>query len=120
MLIAVALDSPRDRDLAFYRGDRVTIELLVYERDGNETPIDAMRITNARFVFSPGAGVTFLVGTAFTVPDDCAPWRAPYRLVAEIDGNTTTLCAGLIRIKPESAWSCWGWRNDYGWMWPWA
>lgn len=93
MLISVALDGSKRRDLSLFQGDEVTITLTVYAADGDDTPIVP---TGIRFVWPEGGG--FAYGTEFTVSENNVG-RNFYRLVGEVSGVTTTLAFGYIIVE---------------------
>jgi hypothetical protein len=114
MDIAVALDraSSARRDLTMFAGDDETINLTVYRVDGDDTPLTT-EVQSPSIELYPDVDMSFPVGAEFTVPDKYD--RVNYRLKAEIDGNTRTLCAGTIWIRGGVV--CWPYRWDYGFLW---
>lgn len=96
MLISVALDGSKRRNITVFQGDTVTITVAVYEHDGDAEPI---AVTDARFVETSG---NFVYGEAFTVSsnDVGQHW---FRLVGEIGGVTTTLAFGYLTVEGEYA-----------------
>jgi hypothetical protein len=101
MQIAVALDGSKRRDITLFQGDTVSIELVVYAEDGDDTPIVP---TGIRFVDLNGAG--FVYGTPFGVSENDVG-RHWYRLVGEIDGATATLAFGYLNVEGAyGGWYC--------------
>jgi hypothetical protein len=94
MRISVALDGPKQRDLAFFAGDNESIEVVVYEHDGDEEPIP---VYNARIVTAWGGGYTIPVGEPFIVPDQYSG-VVPYRMIAELTEviSTDTLLTAMV------------------------
>lgn len=95
MIITVALDNIQPRNLRLFEGDQVEFDLVVYEHDGDIDPIAPMLVTGARFVSDTMAPM-LLVGSRLTVPRTWYGQRSYYRLAAEVNGFTTTLCYGVI------------------------
>lgn len=93
MLISVALDGSKRRDLRLFQGDTATITVAVYAKDGDSEPLT---VSAPRFVDTDGAG--FAYGDAFAVSENDVG-RRWYRLVGEIDGATTTLAFGYITVE---------------------
>lgn len=89
MNITVALDGSLVRNLQFFPGDEVTINLTVYENDGDTS---ALTYTNPQM--SVGSGDLYPIGTEFTIPLDIG--RTSYRLAVEIGGVITTVAYGYI------------------------
>lgn len=112
MLISVALDGSRRRDLSFFQGDEVTILLAVYQNDGDVTPI---AVSDVRFVAPDSGG--FGYGTEFVV-SDANVGRTYYRLVGEVDGVTTTLAHGYITVDGEHSGWPYGCPCDRYWVAP--
>lgn len=111
MPISVAINGSKTRNLQLYAGDTVTLTLTVYAEDGDTEAIDSDDIENARIVTHPSGIASLPVGSAFTVPDVCGTFG--FRLIAEVDGDTLTLCDGTVTIKGASRSVRW----DYGWGW---
>jgi hypothetical protein len=109
--ISVALDGSKRRDIRLAQGDEATLAVVVYEHDGDTTPI---AVTGARFVTSEGAP-TFTYGTEFVVPDDSVG-RTWYRLVGEIAGVTTTLAMGYVFVEGETQGWPYGMPPDGYWI----
>ena len=111
MDIAVALNRAAyaRRDLVFFAGDAQNIALTVYRVDGDDTPLTT-EVTNASIELYPEVDMSFPVGSDFTVSDKYG--RVGYRLKADIDGDSRTLCAGTIWIRGAQCWPTSG--NDYG------
>lgn len=93
MLINVALDGSKRRDLRLFQGDEVTITAVVYAKDGDTVPIVP---TGIRFVWPESGGFTY--GTEFVVSENSVG-RNFYRLVGEVSGVTTTLAFGYIVVE---------------------
>lgn len=89
MQITVALDGSLVRNLSLSPGDEVTIDLAVYEHDGDADPI---AYTDPQMAV--GSDDLYPIGTEFTIPLDLG--RTPYRLAVEIDGAVTTVAYGYI------------------------
>ena len=106
MQITLALNRDNRRDLRMFAGDQITIDLIVYAEDGDDTTITA---TSPVITVSPASSASFLVGTQFTVPDECD--RMTYRLTASIGGITRTLCYGVIVVSGATNY---GSSGDYG------
>ncbi len=99
MDITVALDSPRRRDLEFYEGDDVTLNITVYALDGDT---EALTVTDPYIEYgvntsTQDAGVEF--SAAFC-------WRTPYKALGTIDGKRVTLAHGLITSPSRVECSC--------------
>lgn len=112
MLISVALDGARRRNLTLYPGDEATLAVAVYEHDGDVAPLAAADVTGARIVQCWQSGTAPPpVGTEFTVPSKNAVGRSAFRLVAEVRGTTTTLAHGVLTLPglPCVAWCGCGW-----------
>ena len=110
MEIAVALDSPRHRDLEFYEGDDAVLSITVYAKDGDTTPV---AVTDARIEYGSRSN-TITAGDAFT---SHFAWRTPYRALGTVGGKLTTLAHGLIT---SPGWvECTTGFLDYG-MWVWG
>jgi hypothetical protein len=108
MLLSIALDGSKRRDLQFFQGDEVTITVAVYAEDGDT---EAVTVTDPRFVWPTDGG--FAYGAEFAV-SDANVGRSYYRIVGEIAGVTTTLAHGYIRVEGKySGCGCWP-RSDYG------
>lgn len=105
MQITLALDRDNRRDLRMFAGDEITISLVVYAEDGDNTPIV---VTAPVIITTPSGLVSFPVGTPFVVPDTVD--RINYRLTADVSGNTRTLCYGSILIQGAAIYA----SNDYG------
>lgn len=89
MQITTALNSSLERNLRLSPGDEVTLELTVYQNDG-----DASALTYTNPVMEVGGSASYPIGTEFTIPLDLG--RTPYRLSVEISGVTTTVAYGVI------------------------
>jgi len=98
MIITVALDGSKERNLSFASGDDVSISLVVYEHDGDTTPITA-----TDFMWKTGAGGYAPVGQTFSFP--CVN-RTPYSISALVNGARTTLVYGIIEA-PFGCRACW-------------
>jgi hypothetical protein len=111
--ITVALSRVNDRELLLNAGDEVTLNLTVYDKDGDETPTASVITNQALTAFGSPLlrTITIPVGSQFTVPDTY-PQRMRYRLAADIDGVTTTLCRGYITTagaRGPLPWFGWDW-----------
>lgn len=105
MDIVVALDGSKERNLSFAYGDSVTLNLVVYEQDGDLTPI-----TPTQFYWSTGGGSFLPVGKQFSFP---GVNRTTYSIAADIGGVRTTLVYGII----EAPFGCqWNWGDR--WIFP--
>lgn len=101
MQIPVALDGSRRRDLTIFQGDTVTLEFVVYAKDGDTEPIT---VSGGRFVDLNGAGFAYGVPFGVSENDTGRHW---YRAVGEVDGATTTLAYGYITVEgPYAGWYC--------------
>jgi hypothetical protein len=109
--ISVALDGSKRRDIRLCQGDEATLAAVVYEHDGDTSPV---AVTGARFVTSEGAP-SFAYGTEFVVPQDSVG-RTWFRLVGEIDGMTTTLAWGYVFVEGESQGWQYGMAPDGYWI----
>ena len=105
MEITLALDRDNRRDLRMFAGDEITISLVVYAVDGDNTPVT---VTAPIVITTPSGLVSIPVGTPFVVPDTVD--RIKYRLTADVSGDTRTLCYGTILIQGAAIYS----GNDYG------
>lgn len=105
MEITLALDRDNRRDLRMFAGDEITISLVVYAVDGDNTPVT---VTAPLVITTPSGLVSIPVGTPFVVPDTVD--RIKYRLTADVSGDTRTLCYGTILIQGAAIYS----GNDYG------
>lgn len=101
MDITVALDGSKRRDLQLFQGDTATINVIVYEHDGDTEPITP---SGVRFVDTDG----FAYGEPFAVSEDRVG-RSWYRIVGEVDGVTTTLAFGYVTVEGGYA----GWYGGY-------
>lgn len=90
MQITVALDGSKVRNLTVSPGDEITINLTVYEHDGDTS---SLAYTNPEIAVNDGN--SYPVSTEFSVPLDVG--RTPYRLTVEIDGDTTTVAYGYLQ-----------------------
>jgi len=105
MDIVVALDGSKERNLSFAPGDQVTINLVVYAKDGDLEPI-----VPTGFYWSTGGGAFLPVGRQFSFP---GVNRTPYSIAADINGARTTLVYGII----EAPFGCqWNWCDR--WIFP--
>lgn len=105
MDIVVALDGSKERNLSFAYGDSVILNLVVYEHDGDLTPI-----TPTQFYWSTGGGSFLPVGKQFSFP---GVNRTTYSIAADIGGVRTTLVCGII----EAPFGCqWNWGDR--WIFP--
>lgn len=109
--ISVALDGAKRRDIRLSQGDETTLAVVVYEHDGDITPV---AVTDARFVTADGAP-SFAYGTEFVVPQDSVG-RTWYRLVGDIEGVTHTLAFGYIFVEGESQGWQYGMPPDGYWI----
>lgn len=89
MQIVTALDGSLVRNLRLSPGDEVTLDLTVYEHDGDTSPL---AYTDPQM--SVGGGSLYPIGTEFTV--SLTLGRTPYQLAVQIDGVTTTVAYGII------------------------
>lgn len=105
MEIAVALNRQNRRDIRLFAGDEVTIDLIAYAVDGDDTPIV---VTSPLIITSPSGVVSIPVGSSFVVPDSID--RINYRMTGDIGGNTRTLCYGTILIQGATQYT----GYDYG------
>lgn len=106
MEIAVALDGSKRRDLAFYPGDDLVLNIKVYAKDGDSEPIS---VINTQFVHGYSIGQD--LGAEFTVQDS---GREPYKVTGDINGQTTTLAFGwMIAGQGYPEVFCWA---GQGWM----
>ena len=105
MEITLALDRDNRRDLRMFAGDEITISLVVYAVDGDNTPIT---VTAPLVITTPSGLVSIPVGTPFVVPDTVD--RIKYRLTADVSGDTRTLCCGTILIQGAASYA----GYDYG------
>lgn len=112
MLITVALDGSKRRDLTVFQGDEVTIEAVVYAQDGDT---EAITPTDIRFVWPESGG--FAYGESFTVSDQYNG-RGWYRLVGEVEGVTTTLAFGYLTVEGTGASWLFGCPCDGYWVAP--
>lgn len=116
MMIAVALDGSKRRDLKLYSGDTTLIEVSVYRKDGDEDPIADSELTDMTIKMCGPWDKELPVGTSFEVPKglNIRNW---YTLSALVSGVRTTLAFGWI--LPYGQWDRpYPWGNDYGWRWP--
>lgn len=101
MQITVALDGEKKRDLRFFAGDDMSLTIVVYEHDGDTTPIT---VTNVRFAAADGE---LPMDSEFVVPSNFFG-RVNYRIVGEVEDITTTLAYGVMQT--EGGWPslfCW-------------
>lgn len=101
MQITVALDGEKKRDLRFFAGDDMSLTIVVYEHDGDTTPI---AVTNVRFAAADGE---LPMDSEFVVPSNFFG-RVNYRVVGEVEDITTTLAYGVMQT--EGGWPslfCW-------------
>lgn len=101
MEITVALDGEKKRDLRFFAGDDMSLTIVVYEHDGDVSPIV---VSNVRFAAADGS---LPMDSEFVVPSNFFG-RVPYRIVGEVEDITTTLAYGVMQT--EGGWPslfCW-------------
>jgi hypothetical protein len=101
MEITVALDGEKKRDLRFFSGDDMSLTIVVYEHDGDVSPIV---VSNVRFAAADGS---LPMDSEFVVPSNFFG-RVPYRIVGEVEDITTTLAYGVMQT--EGGWPslfCW-------------
>lgn len=123
--LSVALDRDRRRDMRLNSGDQDTINITVYAKDGDQTPLV---VTDLRLDSRPYVGSYSLpVGSPFTVPDAYGGRRG-YRITGLVGGARTTLAYGYLDVL-DAPWGArgpwpigndygWGWGGGYGWGWP--
>lgn len=116
MEISLALNGAKRRDLRLYEGDEVTLTVKVYQRDGDEEPIDPALVTGLSMTTVGPFDRSIPVGSVFTVPVGLC-WRNWYTLKGAVNGVPTTLAMGWILGYgvPDRPYP---WGNDYGWRWP--
>lgn len=102
MLISVALNGEKKRDLEFFSGDDLGITLVVYANDGDVVPITP---TNIQFV---SADWSFNSGAIFTVPENYIG-RTSYRIIGDVSGMSTTLVYGILTTDAG-----WPWISGFG------
>lgn len=100
MDLAVALNGEKRRNLEFYAGDDTTINLTVYQNDGDEDPIT---VNNLSLIYGTNTGA---IGTSS--PAHFAQ-REPYSIVGYVGVARTTLAYGLLIRK---GYGCAGPVND--------
>lgn len=108
MEIAVALDGSKRRDLSFYPGDDLVLNLKAYAKDGDSEPIE---VINSKFIHGYVLGPE--LGAEFTVPEESG--REPYKITGDVSGQTTTLAFGWLMAGqgyPEVF--CWSGRGWFG------
>jgi hypothetical protein len=101
MEITVALDGEKKRDLRFFAGDDMSLTIVVYDHDGDVSPIV---VSNVRFAAADGS---LPMDSEFVVPSNFFG-RVPYRIVGEVEDITTTLAYGVMQT--EGGWPslfCW-------------
>lgn len=108
MLITVALDSSRRRDIKLTAGTTEAINVAVYEKNGDTVPLT---VTTATFATDYGNGPYLAVGLPFLVPD-AYPGRQWYTIRGTIAGQLVLLAYGIVEIFGTD-WYPMG--NDYGW-----
>lgn len=113
MEISVALNGAKHRDMRLYAGDEDIITVVVYEKDGDETPINNARITNLKITTEGPYDGSLQVGVQFEVPNRLCG-RNWFTLTGEIDGIRKTLAFGWILNYGQIA-PGYPWGNDYGW-----
>ncbi len=104
--IRVALDSPRERNIAFFPGDDVIVNVTVYAKDGDTVPVT---VTDVELVYG-GRPTSINTGDYFTAAF-CQ--RTRYRLQGTYLGHKTTLAFGVISSPLGNDHSCC--IDDYGW-----
>lgn len=108
MQIAVALDGSKRRDLSFYPGDDLVLNLKAYAKDGDSEPIE---VINSKFIHGYVLGPE--LGAEFTVPEESG--REPYKIIGDVSGQTTTLAFGwLIAGQGYPEVFCWSGRGWFG------
>lgn len=111
--LSIALDSPRQRDITLYAGDDASIDVVVYAKDGDRTPLTT--VTDVAVTYAPGpSGQNSLNVAGFSAD---FYYRTRYTMTANVAGKRTTLAHGLL-ISPDFIDPVCGFC-DYGW-WVWG
>lgn len=117
MQITVALDGAKRRDLKLFHGDGEQIEIVVYEKDADEVPLDPSVVTDLRIDTLGYFNGSIPVTSPFTVPDGIRG-RNWFTLYGTVDGARRTLAFGIIEGYDASDSGPFPRGNDYGWRWP--
>lgn len=111
--LSIALNGSRLRDLQLYGGDDQSIDVIVYGKDGDRTPI---AVSDLSVAYGPwgNQGTLPVNGDTFAA---YFGWRSGYRMTGTVYGRRTTLAYGII-TAPDYVDSYCGF-SDYGW-WIWG
>jgi hypothetical protein len=96
MHVTVALDSDRRRDLEFFSGDDATVDLTVYQHDGDDEPIV---VNNCELLHEESCGSrggSIGLGHSYTAEFH---QRERYSIVGYVHGRRTTVAYGLLTRK---------------------
>lgn len=117
MLITVALNGSKRRDLRLFNGDQGTIVVQVYAADGDEDLIDPSLVTDLSIATLGFFNGTIPVGTEFAVPAGLRG-RNWYTLYGTVNGLRTTLACGWLIGYDATDDGPFPRGNDYGFRWP--